>query len=65
MTNAPIRYQLHAAPPWMLSAVWPLSRLVHAWSYARQNLGRPYILHRRRHPAARALDSAPPAERGI
>jgi respiratory nitrate reductase gamma subunit len=71
MANAPFLYQLHAALPWLLYAIWPFSRLVHAWSYPLQYLGRPYILYRRRYPAARslrpqarALDSAQPPERG-
>jgi NNP family nitrate/nitrite transporter-like MFS transporter len=36
----------------LLHAVWPFSRLVHAWSYPLQYLGRPYILYRRRHATA-------------
>jgi respiratory nitrate reductase gamma subunit len=50
MADTPVAYQLHAAIPWLLYAVWPFSRLVHAWSYPLQYLGRPYILYRRRHP---------------
>ena len=50
MADAPVAYQVHAALPWLLYAVWPFSRLVHAWSYPLQYLGRPYILYRRRHP---------------
>jgi nitrate reductase gamma subunit len=53
MASAPIAYQVHAALPWLLYAVWPFSRLVHAWSYPLQYLGRPYILYRRRHPIPR------------
>lgn len=53
MADAPLAYQLHAAIPWLLYAVWPFSRLVHAWSYPLQYLGRPYILYRSRHPVAR------------
>ncbi len=53
MTSAPIAYQVHAALPWLLYAVWPFSRLVHAWSYPLQYLGRPYILYRNRYAAAR------------
>ena len=49
MADAPFAYQLHAALPWLLYAVWPFSRLVHVWSYPLQYLGRPYILYRRRH----------------
>jgi respiratory nitrate reductase gamma subunit len=53
MSRAPVVYQVHAALPWLLFAVWPFSRLVHAWSYPLQYLGRPYILYRRRHPVPR------------
>ena len=53
MSSAPIAYQVHAALPWLLYAVWPFSRLVHVWSYPLQYLGRPYILYRRRHPVPR------------
>ena len=53
MARAPVWYQLHAALPWALYAVWPFSRLVHVWSYPLQYLGRPYILYRRRYQGAR------------
>jgi nitrate reductase gamma subunit len=53
MADAPIAYQVHAALPWLLYALWPFSRLVHVWSYPLQYLGRPYILYRSRHAAAR------------
>jgi nitrate reductase gamma subunit len=53
LANTSVTYQLHAALPWLLYAVWPFSRLVHAWSYPLQYLGRPYILYRSRHPVAR------------
>jgi nitrate reductase gamma subunit len=48
MTNAPVLYQLHAVAAWLILAVWPFSRLVHAWSIPFQYIGRPYILYRRR-----------------
>jgi nitrate reductase gamma subunit len=48
MAESPVVYQLHAALPWLLYAVWPFSRLVHVWSLPYQYLGRPYILYRRR-----------------
>jgi nitrate reductase gamma subunit len=51
MSSAPVIYQLHAALPWLLYALWPFSRLVHAWSYPLQYLGRPYILYRSRYGA--------------
>ncbi|HET8741831.1 MAG TPA: respiratory nitrate reductase subunit gamma [Gaiella sp.] len=51
MADTPVAYQLHAALPWLLYAVWPFSRLVHVWSYPLQYLGRPYILYRTRRAA--------------
>jgi nitrate reductase gamma subunit len=51
MADAPIVYQLHAALAWALYALWPFSRLVHAWSIPFQYLGRPYVLYRRRYAA--------------
>ena len=53
MAGAPLVYQLHAASAWLLFALWPFSRLVHAWSLPFQYLGRPYILYRSRYTAAR------------
>ena len=47
--NARIAYQVHAALPWLLYAVWPFSRLVHVWSIPFQYIGRPYILYRSRY----------------
>jgi nitrate reductase gamma subunit len=49
MADAPVGYQIHAALPWLLYAVWPFSRLVHVWSVPLQYLGRPYILYRSRY----------------
>ncbi|HEU5362390.1 MAG TPA: respiratory nitrate reductase subunit gamma [Gaiellaceae bacterium] len=54
MSGAPVVYQLHAAVAWALYALWPFSRLVHAFSIPFQYLGRPYVLYRRRYAAARA-----------
>jgi nitrate reductase gamma subunit len=48
MASAPLVYQLHATAAWLLFALWPFSRLVHAWSLPWQYLGRPYILYRGR-----------------
>jgi nitrate reductase gamma subunit len=53
MIKAPLVYQVHAAAAWLLFALWPFSRLVHAWSYPIQYLGRPYILYRQRFARAR------------
>jgi nitrate reductase gamma subunit len=49
MSGAPLVYQLHSATAWLLLAMWPFSRLVHAWSLPWQYIGRPYILYRRRY----------------
>jgi nitrate reductase gamma subunit len=53
MASAPVVYQVHAAAAWLLYALWPFSRLVHAWSLPLQYLGRPYILYRSRYAASR------------
>ena len=49
--GANILYQLHAIIAWAFWALFPFSRLVHAWSIPLQYLGRPYILYRRRYAA--------------
>lgn len=51
--DANLLYQIHAIVAWAFWALFPFSRLVHAWSIPLQYLGRPYILYRRRYPAAR------------
>ena len=53
MASVPLVYQVHAASAWLLYALWPFSRLVHAWSLPVQYLGRPYILYRSRYAATR------------
>jgi nitrate reductase gamma subunit len=50
--DAPVPYQIHAALPWLLYALWPFSRLVHVWSYPLVYIGRPYILYRSRYARA-------------
>jgi nitrate reductase gamma subunit len=54
MSGAPLVYQLHSIAAWLLFALWPFSRLVHAWSLPWQYIGRPYILYRRRYARERA-----------
>jgi len=49
--NANTVYQVHAIVAWGFWALFPFSRLVHAWSIPLQYLGRPYILYRRRYAA--------------
>lgn len=53
VTDARLNFQIHANSAWPLYALWPFSRLVHAWSIPFQYLGRPYIFYRRRYTAAR------------
>ncbi|HEX8753881.1 MAG TPA: respiratory nitrate reductase subunit gamma [Solirubrobacterales bacterium] len=50
--GAPLIYQLHAIVAWAFWALFPFSRLVHAWSIPLQYIGRPYILYRRRYGTA-------------
>jgi respiratory nitrate reductase gamma subunit len=53
MASVPFAYRIHATAAWLLYLLWPFSRLVHAWSYPFQYLGRPHILYRRRFAAER------------
>ncbi len=48
IASAPVGYQVHAASAWLIWAVWPFSRLVHAWSAPLWYLWRPYIVYRGR-----------------
>ncbi|HXV95584.1 MAG TPA: respiratory nitrate reductase subunit gamma [Gaiellaceae bacterium] len=53
MEEAPFLFQLHVTSVWLLYAVWPFSRLVHAWSIPLAYLRRSPILYRsRRAPGA-------------
>lgn len=53
MASVPLLYQIHVLSAWLIFALWPFSRLVHAWSIPLQYIGRPYILYRRRYQTAR------------
>jgi nitrate reductase gamma subunit len=57
IASAPVIYQVHATAAWVIWAVWPFSRLVHAWSYPLWYLWRPYIVYRSR-------KAVPPTEPG-
>jgi nitrate reductase gamma subunit len=46
MSGAPLVYQLHALAAMLLFALWPFSRLVHAWSAPVAYLRRSPILYR-------------------
>jgi len=52
VSDAEFAYQLHAIVAWAFWALLPFSRLVHMFSIPLQYLGRPYVLYRRRYPAA-------------
>jgi nitrate reductase gamma subunit len=52
ISHAPIMYQVHATAAWVIFAVWPFSRLVHAWSYPLWYLWRPYVVYRSKRAAA-------------
>jgi respiratory nitrate reductase gamma subunit len=53
MHSVPFVYQLHVLSAWAIIALWPFSRLVHAWSVPLQYIGRPPILYRRRYQTVR------------
>jgi nitrate reductase gamma subunit len=61
MEEAPFLFQLHVTAVWLLYAVWPFSRLVHAWSIPLTYLRRSPILYRSRGPRARRASLPPPA----
>ncbi|MGH9080571.1 MAG: respiratory nitrate reductase subunit gamma [Acidimicrobiales bacterium] len=48
IAHAPFLYQMHATAAWAILAVWPFSRLVHAWSYPVWYLWRPFVVYRKR-----------------
>jgi nitrate reductase gamma subunit len=50
MTVAPLGFQLHALAAWVLFAMWPFTRLVHAFSAPIGYLWRPYVVYRSRTP---------------
>jgi nitrate reductase gamma subunit len=54
MSGAPLVYQVHALGAMALYALWPFSRLVHAWSAPVAYLRRSPILYRRRSPVPAA-----------
>lgn len=48
--SVPLSYQLHAIGGWLLIAIWPFTRLVHAWSVPLTYLRRSPIVYRSRAP---------------
>lgn len=64
MTGAPFVFQAHAFTAWLLLAVWPFTRLVHAWSVPLTYLGRARILYRSRNQQS-GLQTPEVAEVGV
>src|SRR5204862_7078790 len=56
MAAAPIQFHIHAVVGMLLFALWPFTRLVHAFTAPLHYLFRPYIVYRSRTggPASRA-----------
>ncbi len=50
MAHVPLDYKLHVVLGMTLFALWPFSRLVHAFSAPVHYLLRPYVVYRRREP---------------
>lgn len=57
ITEAPPVYRLHVLAGFALYALWPFSRLVHAWSVPLKYLTRSNILYRSRDGASRPVDA--------
>jgi respiratory nitrate reductase gamma subunit len=65
MATAPLYYQLHVLIGLSLFALWPFTRLVHAFSAPIGYLFRPYIVYRSRDDATKAdLVGSHPRRRG-
>ncbi|MGH3341996.1 MAG: respiratory nitrate reductase subunit gamma [Carbonactinosporaceae bacterium] len=56
MVNAPVGFQVHVLAAWLLFAMWPFTRLVHAFSAPIGYLTRPYIVYRSQDPRHRERD---------
>lgn len=63
MSQAPLSFRIHALIGMVLFAIWPFTRLVHAFSAPIGYLFRPYIVYRSR-DATRAAPGARPPRRG-
>ncbi|MEU7552792.1 respiratory nitrate reductase subunit gamma [Streptomyces sp. NPDC044571] len=59
MAQAPLPYQVHAFLAMSLFALWPFSRLVHAFTAPLGYVARPYIVYR-----SRSVHSGSAADRG-
>ncbi|MFI6638773.1 respiratory nitrate reductase subunit gamma [Streptomyces sp. NPDC050504] len=59
MSAAPFAYQLHALLGMALFALWPFSRLVHAFAVPLGYLTRPYVVYRSRAVRTRGVRHSP------
>ena len=65
MAQAPLSFQIHALIGMALFALWPFTRLVHAFSAPIGYLFRPYIVYRSRDVATgNELVGSHPRRRG-
>jgi nitrate reductase gamma subunit len=64
MLQAPFYFQVHATIALILIALWPFTRLVHAFSAPIGYLFRPYIVYRSREAAGDELVGSAPRRRG-
>ena len=62
MATAPVDYEVHTLVGMALFAVWPFTRLIHAFTAPIHYLFRPYIVYRRRMPTQ--VPGARPSRRG-
>ena len=60
MADVPLSFRLHVVAGFLLLAIWPFTRLVHAFSAPVGYPTRPYIVYRGRMPSVSAL----PSQRG-
>ena len=54
MTQAPLAFRLHTLIGMLLFALWPFTRLVHAFTWPLMYLFRPYVVYRSREATDRA-----------
>lgn len=47
MEGVPVSFKFHVLSGFLIFAIWPFTRLVHAWSVPVNYVGRSYILYRR------------------
>ena len=65
MAAAPIQFHIHAIVGMLLFALWPFTRLVHAFTAPLHYLFRPYIVYRSRDRQVSGARQARPGWSGI